>query len=1456
MKNEEEEYDLYAFAVKLRQENLLIKCEKLDIQKLNEDVRAKTHTVIKASWLTNKQKLFLFESDQKFDFIHNSEFVDAKSTLGFSNAVKMSNLLHTLRSQPKQLAKSLVAGESLAEDSLQYSLLLQSILNGLYSGCLFADDTKLLLSLLLELAKQQLVKSDNPRRLIQQKTCSFRRLYFMFHEIYQPAKFFLNAALEMPILELVSFADHYLDVDHDQTMGRFREGVNMESYKDAVQYRNEVALKLANYTNTFVRSLLENVYSFPKALAWLVCHIYQMIEKNFCTKEANAIISDLIFTFFLCPVIVKPEEYGMINSKLTEITRHNLTQVVKLLQILALYKFEGIDPKHADIFATVDKEGISNFIEIILTDMDCLEAPVDVSPKISRDIMLFTEEELNNWVCFLQKVQSKSNASLSESVEEYLSSLTILSSTDNSPKTHRTNSDGKKAFFSLSSKNHHSRRLSEDDKKIDTTTVIIFPIDGVIFEPIGLLPEEKVIDLSVPIKNDSGVFDGPENPKENPSLKANFGFIDESSDNLEAISEAASNHSVASSLELENEEDDQNDNLSDMVSANVSGRGTPNISGRDTPSSQVNENEERVNAENRQENVTNQPNQQNISRQIRSEIDDKFCKFEIKKLIEGDETISIISETWSTDVLSSDTETVDANESRAERHHLHLVDQAIREVPLAENVLDISETQSEGAWSTDVAASDTERLIEDNDDAASVAQSDDTNSVARSDDTRSETDEAASARRLSSCSSTFGAAGGGGSGVGAGQSYVANVAVNTTSYVAVSLNSPSYGISTAHYKSPETNFVSVNHNYVTFQEFKRPDNRPNGKICTETDNNANTVYKTTTRGLFGSKMTLTSKTNDGSGPGPSGLSPKTNHRDTDGDSHYSKTQNNIGKKYGDRPTEILLSNCSLNSSGSSSNSFENKASATENSDQWDTKPWLNSSGSSLNVTLTPSESTSELSSVLSVNNLGHPAGAIKKSSTVTARTLKPSASTGAIPKSISFDMSVDKGLDDESRTKRGGFFGKLKNGFRYKKRSFRNQDDLRGTEEDLTGALAKRGSIDCSDDILAKYRPKGFAESSPIKENGTMKKPAKNPTSENLDSEANSLGDIKKKLRLVLANLAEIPLYIKRNPRSIKAKLETILRLELGKARKLRDWSQVARVSEAVRCVNLLDDVSCLKLLQSMRDDVLLRSTYIQYLIVSKQELLFCEMYLNTLHEQILNEKRQCETFFATDCVQKFVEEQEQIITVFCEEFRQLSLADEKFDSLQTFYKRLYALAHERRHWQHVLQKRGALIKSVLERNIMGRVYSNALYPNGDGDRDRDRVLREHISNLSRIITPDHKDLLIPKTYLRESPWLPAQEALRALDIARTPKDKLQCVLRCARCIMDLLTLSQNRGSATADDFTPVLVYVIIQVNPGALLSTIQFVNSFQGQILGEEEYWWTQFCSAVEYIKTMDYTD
>ena len=69
------------------------------------------------------------------------------------------------------------------------------------------------------------------------------------------------------------------------------------------------------------------------------------------------------------------------------------------------------------------------------------------------------------------------------------------------------------------------------------------------------------------------------------------GSIGNTFDNSETVSEAASNHSVALSLELETE--DQDVNLSNMVSTNV-------------------------------------------CKESQTQIDGKFCKFEIKKLIAGD----------------------------------------------------------------------------------------------------------------------------------------------------------------------------------------------------------------------------------------------------------------------------------------------------------------------------------------------------------------------------------------------------------------------------------------------------------------------------------------------------------------------------------------------------------------------------------------------------------------------------------------------------------------------------------------------------------------------------------------------------------------------------------------------------------------------------------------------------
>lgn len=65
---------------------------------------------------------------------------------------------------------------------------------------------------------------------------------------------------------------------------------------------------------------------------------------------------------------------------------------------------------------------------------------------------------------------------------------------------------------------------------------------------------------------------------------------------------------------------------------------------------------------------------------------------------------------------------------------------------------------------------------------------------------------------------------------------------------------------------------------------------------------------------------------------------------------------------------------------------------------------------------------------------------------VNSATSKPSISTGAIPKSISFDMTAERGdkelLDDEQKNKRG-FFGKLKMSLRNRRgKSLRGPDEI------------------------------------------------------------------------------------------------------------------------------------------------------------------------------------------------------------------------------------------------------------------------------------------------------------------------------------------------------------------------------------------------------------------------------
>ena len=76
-------------------------------------------------------------------------------------------------------------------------------------------------------------------------------------------------------------------------------------------------------------------------------------------------------------------------------------------------------------------------------------------------------------------------------------------------------------------------------------------------------------------------------------------------------------------------------------------------------------------------------------------------------------------------------------------------------------------------------------------------------------------------------------------------------------------------------------------------------------------------------------------------------------------------------------------------------------------------------------------------------------------------------------------------------------------------------------------------------------------------------------------------------------------------------------------------------------------------------------------------------------------------------------------------------------------------------------------------------------------------------------------------------------EDIIELDTKRSPKDKLSCIVDCSRRIFEALKLSSEASGigagsvASADDFLPVFIFIILKANPPRLKSNINYITRF-----------------------------
>ncbi|VDO97096.1 unnamed protein product [Soboliphyme baturini] len=1401
-------------------------------------------------------------------------FVPAHKRLGSSQLTTVTALLRLLLNNSRLVAEMLNALDSSSSSSSLSDDVAHVLFCGLYGSSVFASDEKCLFETFNHLMHLQFSGCANPRRILRKNTGPFCRLYRLLTESLFSVKLFLTSALHEPILDLVLHNEYFLDIDPSIAVLRFPSSERISrfgcegtpQYKENVMKHREFILHgLTESARKFISSLEKNLFCFPSAIAWLIQQLYEFLTRSrkVSSSETMVICTELVFTYFICPAIANPEPFGIVGDlPISYVARFNLMQVGQVLQTLAVWQWEHVDQKLMDLYTNLDPGSVSGIMDTILSQDST--TPVsrlsldDIFPfdlKVTRHLSLLTADELDKLISVLKRVMTTAlrdnETNEWQEVRGLLSNMpdnwtcanaTTVTSTSMSPAHDATQTTAAAATSpdSTVASSHHRAHLrfprnigtllvkSRSDPHMSqsgsapyaqagSVEVLMIPL-GNSPEPVGLLPEDKVIEMMKQEKADN-ISRSCHEKRTRFSLVADSDSVG-ASDRFDAASD--DQQSVCSSAEQITNPDmaTLNDNFSDVdvlpISANVSGRASPDVSGRDTPSSSHIGDQDTTQSEDRPASSIDVDNSGarlsslQVAGAKEAAIEEKFGKFEIPPPIRerhryqvvrhlGDETHSMVSDSWSTDVLASDSEfTVDLQALPGAMVPAAALPDIIPEQPpeiprldliAEENVRKISNRTSEfvpcdrsDTWSVDAVASDSEtepvrpeeRLNEFDEfrsDFLSVQQKD---CQGLSSDFRSD-------HRIAS-SSDF-----------------------NSSVVEDSMNHD-LSESSFHSDSREEN--------VEFSAMINETGQEPGPESGSANVSAGAAVSkgTTSDCSWLSEFALGIESKQDSGASPAEM-----QSNAPASASASEDISDVRNLRDERDGRVdSADHAAVSASNASS---ENIGDCSEKNSYSPMEP-----------------STSGISSYQNRRD------SLFKS--LKLKSLKSKFQSSHLSSGVNLLPFVH----------------------------FASDSCLINCE------MPSKPHYETTDDILNKYRsPHRSVGQSSGEGDETSSKFLHIAQPDIAFSGSNScisnrpyvdmsnlticqaFLDTKRKLRMVLSSTVfdSLPFsglrYGLSKDQKSSEDLIQLLQLFLSESLINEEKSVSAQLQDLLRSLGLFDSKGIHKLLRALHEEHRRRSAYLFYLQQSKLTLLRSKLYLEKLISRLQREQRSNVYSTVELCVRLYLEQRwERQIKSFVHEFRNLQAQDEKMDLLERLLAAIRSSMSNDSTWQCCSKDQIAYVELSVERSVVARVYLSAIYPNGEGDLMRDLIFHNTVQRLSEIITPNHKALHVPEVFHAECPWPSAQSEIAIINAYKTARDKLKCVVKCCQSIVHLLHMSSGRPPS-ADDVMPVLVFVIIKANPEALLSTIQYINGFYGKrIDGEKSYWWVQFCSAVEYIKVI----
>lgn len=160
------------------------------------------------------------------------------------------------------------------------------------------------------------------------------------------------------------------------------------------------------------------------------------------------------------------------------------------------------------------------------------------------------------------------------------------------------------------------------------------------------------------------------------------------------------------------------------------------------------------------------------------------------------------------------------------------------------------------------------------------------------------------------------------------------------------------------------------------------------------------------------------------------------------------------------------------------------------------------------------------------------------------------------------------------------------------------------------------------------------------------------------------------------------------------------------------------------------------------------------------------------------------------------------------------------------------------------------------EKCIMTHHYKHLFSPQTTDDEEKDQIVQKRIRQLNWI-NAKHLVCSIDEVNaeVRDLVYAAITE-LVAMDSFATPQEKLECIVSCCRHIFTLLKHTCG-GPASADEFLPAFIFVVLKANPVRLHSNINYINRFSNAtriMSGETGYYFTNLCCAISFIENLTF--